>query len=109
MKKYVAGIFAVLIAIGLSAFSYPSKPKQNNKQDALYWYTIDGSNNLNVLQNSSGALTKADAMSGIYSITNCPDNSAAPLCLVGTDSPNDHGIPVGSPDVDHRIKNVFVP
>lgn len=39
MKKYVLGIFAVLLAIGFSAFT-PSA-KQDNL-DPKYWYGLDG-------------------------------------------------------------------
>lgn len=39
MKKYVLGIFAVLLAIGFSAFT-PSA-KQDNL-DPMFWYDLDG-------------------------------------------------------------------
>lgn len=39
MKKYVLGIFAVLLAIGFSAFT-PSSSKSN--RDSLHWYDLSG-------------------------------------------------------------------
>jgi hypothetical protein len=108
MKKYLFGFFALICALAFSAYTYPSKTKKATTEDALYWYTIGGDGKLAVQQNQS-PLTKTEAMTGATAITDCPDDSSAPLCLVGTDSPDDEGQPAGSPVLDHRIKEVFIP
>jgi hypothetical protein len=39
MKKYLLGIFAVLIALGLSSFTAPKKHSAAKSTD-LYWYAV---------------------------------------------------------------------
>ena len=39
MKKYLLGIFAVILAVGLSAFTVVQK---NANPDPIYWYSPDG-------------------------------------------------------------------
>lgn len=40
MKKYLSGLFAVLIAISLSAFTNKSEKRTSNLTD-YYWYVVD--------------------------------------------------------------------
>jgi len=46
MKKYFLAIFAVIIALGLSAFNKVSKRHHTGKNfDLYYWYKVDYSSN----------------------------------------------------------------
>jgi len=44
MKKYVLGLFAVVVAISLSAFTNKSEKKTTKLTD-YYWYVVDYSSN----------------------------------------------------------------
>ena len=45
MKKYFLAIFAVIIAIGLSAFTNIRKHHTGKNFDLYYWYKVDYSSN----------------------------------------------------------------
>ncbi len=45
MKKYLLSIIAVVIAVGLSAFTFENKPKAQKTDDVFYWYFVDYTNN----------------------------------------------------------------
>lgn len=62
MKKYLLGFFAMIMALGLSAFQH-SSVKPVASEEALYWYPVNQSTNAidhTALINPSGKLTKSE-------------------------------------------------
>lgn len=95
MKKYLLGLFAVVLAIGFSAFTSTTE----ETTQYLNWYRTDGSVVTEVLQENIAA-DKDDIKS---SFSTCPDMSGVP-CVFGTDQDLDvdESIP-GSLDRDAQI------
>jgi hypothetical protein len=61
MKKYILGFFAVVLALGMSAFQQ-SKVSSSKLETALYWYPVNQSTNAidhTALINPSSKLTKS--------------------------------------------------
>lgn len=61
MKKYLLGFFAIIMALGMSAFQH-SKVSSSRMETALYWYPVNQSTNAidhTALINTSGKLTKS--------------------------------------------------
>jgi hypothetical protein len=47
MKKYLLGIFAIVIAVSLSAFTSSAKHSASSKTlDGFYWYMVDDASGL---------------------------------------------------------------
>lgn len=76
MKKYLLGLFAVVLAIGFSAFTAPKAVKSNLTDP--FWYKVDASTFqvLEVVGQTTLALAK--------STTGCDDSSPT-LCTYGYD------------------------
>lgn len=84
MKKSLLGLFALILAVGFSAFS---TVKQHSKtlQDPYYWYVVDATGNV---ADDSGPLniaprTKDEAVSDM--LNGCP-NSSGNFCILGSTS-----------------------
>ncbi|HUC81383.1 MAG TPA: MauE/DoxX family redox-associated membrane protein [Flavisolibacter sp.] len=82
MKKYLLGVFAVILAVSLSAFT-TSKPVQKPVGPVLYWYHVSGTQTVGSKINSS-QIDKDGAMS---TLTDC-DDQATEFCLYGSSNPN---------------------
>lgn len=41
MKKYLLGIFAIILAVGFSAFTTAKKTPISKKQTTAYWFSVD--------------------------------------------------------------------
>ena len=73
MKKYLLGIFAIVLAIGFSAFTTSNTAKKDSKMVNYYWYQVEG-----------GQISESDPVfetevSRAYAVENGP-------CLTGTDA-----------------------
>lgn len=62
MKKYLLGLFAVVLAVGFSAFTNSS----SNSSEELFWYTFDPQTN--TLTSSLGEIQREAAID-----ETCPD------------------------------------
>ncbi len=79
MKKYLLGIFAVVLAIGFSAFT-TGKPVK--KAGEMHWYRFDQSTN--TLTEALGFIQREDAIDVVI----CPDAGAI-VCSKGYDTDYD--------------------
>lgn len=61
MKKYLLGLFALVLAVGFSAFTSKNYVQKASTQE-LYWYSVNsiGESSPSDLINTSQALTKDD-------------------------------------------------
>jgi len=89
MKKYLLGSFAVILAVGFSAFSVPTKASKHFT--ALDWYAIDPITQETV---SSTPSFPNDEKSVVLSSQDCTD-ATAPVCYIG--APVNSSVPVGTP------------
>lgn len=83
MKTRIIGILAIVIAVGLSAFTSPAKTLHHKKGSGLYWFKISGSRtpSQNVPQADATFMQQSDtAPDG-----SCPDGSAH-QCVSGFSS-----------------------
>ena len=86
MKKYLLGIFAIIVAISLSAFSVDKnvKVKKTNRVLNFYgqWYhTIDDGNKVGTRFYNSTPISKTTATP----LSGCPDEEV-PVCAVGSNT-----------------------
>jgi hypothetical protein len=77
MKKYLFGLFALVLAIGFSAFTAPAK---NSGEDTFYWYSVE--NGLVVELIDQEEITKEDAKDA----TGCFDVEEQPVCAAAYES-----------------------
>jgi hypothetical protein len=73
MKKYMLGLFAIVMALGLSAFQH-STVKTATTETALYWYPVDqstGAIDHTQLINPSAKMTKSQLRAA--SLIPCPE------------------------------------
>ena len=73
MKKYLLGFFAIIMALGLSAFQH-SKVSPSKLETALYWYPVDQSSGAidhTQLINPSAKMTKSQLRTA--SLIPCPE------------------------------------
>ncbi len=99
MKKNFLGLFAIVLAIGLSAFTTVTK---NTKPlgTPYFWYQVSGTNTTSNKLNST-TVDKAAAMS---TLTPCDDLQTA-NCLYGSTNANlPIGSAIGTPAQERLIK-----
>jgi hypothetical protein len=96
MKKYLLGLFAVVLAIGFSAFT--SDDRKSTTQDAYFWYAIDGSQVGQLLDASQ--YTRADAIS--FSVVGC-SGTTSDLCAIGLPTDDQEGQSLPSVSADQRV------
>lgn len=81
MKKYLLGLFAVILAIGFSAFTNVHHSK-NKTETPYYWYEVN-----NVLSETDGATVNPDGKEIKDDMLSAPcDDSGSPVCLAGFSS-----------------------
>ena len=98
MKKYLLGIIAVVIAVGLSAFTTNTKTKTTVA--TTDWYPVDQSSQLTTSTTPVVYdMEKADAISA----QSC-NNLGSAYCLVGADAAPSVGTPASSFGSDFQIK-----
>lgn len=101
MKKYVVGIFAVVLAIGFSAFTSVPK-KAATLETPYFWYHVDANQTDGPVINGGGKITKSQALAMEY--TDCPDQGAD-FCLYGSLS---NSVPdnssLGTPAADQAVR-----
>ncbi len=101
MKKLIIPVLAIVLAFSSSAFT--TKKVVRLVQPSLFWYSLNGSGQLQAQLNST-AQTKDDSMpAGANPITDCEDQTSE-HCIVGYTSTQSTGIP--APAVagdDYRI------
>jgi hypothetical protein len=99
MKKYLLGIFAIVLAVGFSAFT---APKKTSDQNPYYWYHVVGGETIGgPISVEEGKVTKDQALMDNY--TTCID-SGADVCLFGSDIIDlDEETSVGSPSEEARV------
>jgi hypothetical protein len=105
MKKYLLGLFAIVLAVGFSAFTNTSKVvKPKKASQDYYWYPVSSGLISGPAINSAAFMDKGEAT------TNNPfgcHDLASEVCLVGETSST---LSVGTtpsaptPDEDNRIK-----
>jgi len=78
MKKYLLGIFALMMAVGFSAFTPQKKIANNTPQPYLIWYTIDSDGSLGVAYDGTNEYTKNEVLPLIV----C-DETDDPDCMRG--------------------------
>jgi hypothetical protein len=99
MKKNVLGLFAIVLAISLSAFNTIHKEKTTGTP--FYWYQVSGTSTIGSTLNPSAAVDKPTAMSDL---TNC-DDQATDNCLFGSTNANlPNNTNIGTPDPEQLIK-----
>ena len=103
MKKNLLALFAVILAIGASAFTTTHTAKSKSPQPALFWYTLS-SGQLQGPINSQAA----DKATFMASYVTC-DDTDTPECLVGTENNDDQGNPVSivDPNSDYHIRQTI--
>jgi hypothetical protein len=84
MKKYLFGLFAIILAVSFSAFS-TAKKHSKTSGTPYYWYTVDASGNV---ADDNGPLNgstedKDAAVSNM--LGGCP-NSTGDFCILGSTS-----------------------
>ncbi len=79
MKKYLLGLFAMVIAIGFSAFTPQKKIVKNSWETPLIWYTIDTDGSLGVAYDGTTEYTKSEV------VTLCEDQDDID-CMRGYDT-----------------------
>lgn len=85
MKKYLLGFFAIIMALGLTAFQH-STAKASGLETALYWYPFNqstGAIDHTQLINPSGKLTKSQLRAA--SLIPCPEAPGVD-CIRGFDA-----------------------
>lgn len=98
MKKHLLWLFAIVFAVGLSAFTTLQK-SQKVAGTAYYWYQLQGNQTISNKLNST-PVDKAAAMS---SLTPCDDQTTI-NCLFGSTNANlAIGSNIGSPASDRLI------
>lgn len=104
MKKYLLGIFAVVAAISMSAFStsHVSK-KHNTAQQAYFWYPVSGNTITGPAFNSGGSAMTLDAAISANPL-GCDNTHATDNCYVGELTDNFQGSQPSDPTDDNRLK-----
>lgn len=111
MKKYVLGIFAVIIAVGMSAYTSAHKiQRKTTTQTAYFWYQLNpttGKISSTVLNPSAQDVKDNVIDGGSNQLTDCSDVSN-PECLAGSSSSTLQ--PGNTPDAptmdrDNRIRH----
>ena len=74
MKKYLAGIIAIVMAIGFSAFTSSTKPSST---EDLYWYPVEG------MVTTGPYVTHSSEEEAKNEF--CPDTPNQPVCLFGSE------------------------
>src|SRR5258708_429480 len=99
MKKYLLGLFAVVLAVSFSSFK---AQKKASDQNPYYWYHVVAGETIGgPISPEAGKVTKDQALMDNY--TTCPD-SGADVCLFGSDDGDlDEETPVGSPSAERRV------
>ena len=97
MKKHFLGIFAVVLALGMSAFTSPATSKKTSGTP-LYWYHVSGTQTVGPKINS----TLLDEDQAMAQITECNDETEE-FCLYGSTNPNLSGFNFGSAPPPDRI------
>lgn len=99
MKKNLLGLFAILLALSLSAFT-TIQPNSKKAGTAYFWYQVSGT----TISSSKLNPTAVDKPTAMNSLTDCDDQAAA-NCLYGSTNPNlAIGSSIGSPAPDQLIK-----
>ncbi len=98
MKKYLSGLFAILLAIGFSAFTTISKSTVNKSTSGeLYWFEGNAQNDADlpnvVPGNYIGFDTKANLLSTEFS--DCIGEETPPFCAIGYTSGQVHSVSGG--------------
>ncbi|TAL44068.1 MAG: hypothetical protein EPN92_09310 [Chitinophagaceae bacterium] len=78
MKKYLLGLTALALAIGLSAFDKEKKLRSTDPQP-YYWYEVQGDVTVSEVLNSGGTIDIGEAMS---LVGEC-DELEGDICLAG--------------------------
>lgn len=83
MKKYLLGIFAVVLALGLSAFGKKQAPKVDRVQPSLYWYYIGTGETIGLpVIDDDETRTKSE----VFETVDCEDDLGQPDCARGYES-----------------------
>jgi hypothetical protein len=81
MKKYLLGIIAVVIAVGLSSFTNSLKERKSTKTEVqLYWYHVNPTTS-----RTSSAYFIHDYKSQVMTAA-CDDDAGQPICEYGSSS-----------------------
>jgi hypothetical protein len=99
MKKYLFGIFALLLAVTFSSFT--AEPSSKKNTTVLYWYPVAGefTSDDDPLKHS----TEEDARD-----LDCPDSIDQPVCLFGSENgalPANTPVPMNDEDVIIRYED----
>jgi hypothetical protein len=100
MKKNIIGILAIIMGLGLSAFTN----HKNNKAlgTPYFWYQVSGTVTSGGTLNPDGEVDKTDAM---HDLTLCNDLGSN-NCLFGSTSDQvTNGTSIGTPASDQLIKS----
>jgi hypothetical protein len=84
MKKFLIPLCAVLLAVGMSAFTMHHNNTQTKQLDGYFWYEVNSAKTQTVgdALNSGNPLIKADMIS---ENPNCADVVTQPVCFAGFD------------------------
>jgi hypothetical protein len=83
MKKYLVGVFAIVLAFSLSAFTNQRSNSKPQKMDVLYYYWTDGT----TLGSAIGEFDPVIDRAQILSESGCEDETQT-VCARGFDSPS---------------------
>jgi hypothetical protein len=105
MKKYLLGLFVLVLAVGFSAFNNAKKSTKATDA-AYYWYSINGTvlgSRLGDVGGVPTTYTQTAAMNA--GLTDCEDNGSV-LCIAGHTQSNQTGqaIPSETFDGDNYIE-----
>jgi len=106
MKKYLLGTFAILLAIGFSAFSPRSSSKTTAAQSPYYWYEVRDDKTIAPAFNAGDDMvTKSHVLAEVLSP--CLDDEGDDLCFYGSlDNAIAPNTPVSTDNADRRINRV---
>ena len=99
MKKYLLGIFAIVLALGLSSFGKKQARQTDRVQTYLYWYFIGAGETIGLPVIDDETLRTKDE---VFEAVECEDDPGQPDCARGYSSVQTFSNPAPSVSGDDK-------